>query len=145
MWLILLDERSVDEDEESEILGTIAHEIAHAWLKHDRMSPDIPEDCETKAANLAKEWGFQGRGTDPEFCSAVYTGAGMQLYHMLFQNVGALCRLNQPGQQQIIIDHATDPDQPNRAVNLTVQDLRQAISVLEHLRDNWPVMPPVFE
>ena len=145
MWLLLLDERSVDENEESEVLGIIAHEIAHAWLKHDRMSPDLPDDCETKAANLAKEWGFEGRATDPEFCSGLYTGAGMHLYGVLLQNVLALCRLNRPGQQQIIIDHAADPDRPNWAGNLTLQDLREAISVLGHLRDNWPVMPPVFE
>ena len=66
MWLILLsDELSADGE------GVVAHEIAHAWLKHDRLG-DIPESGERDAAMLAKSWGFEGRGTDPEFCDAPF-------------------------------------------------------------------------
>lgn len=61
-WLIILDERSTDDE------SVIAHEIAHAWLGHDRTSADDQETWEIDAANLTKEWGFEGRGSDPEFC-----------------------------------------------------------------------------
>lgn len=36
----------------------IAHEIAHAYLGHDRMNPDLPEDTEAEADRLAARWGF---------------------------------------------------------------------------------------
>lgn len=65
MWLIVLDERIG----QKEVLALIAHEVAHAFLKHDRLSPEMPESCEVDAALLAKSWGFSGKGTDPEFCN----------------------------------------------------------------------------
>jgi len=68
MWLIILDERVPDD----EVQGTIAHEIAHAWLKHDQISIDIPETCEVDAALLTKSWGFTGKGTDPDYCDRPY-------------------------------------------------------------------------
>lgn len=52
MWIIALD----DNMPASEMAGAIAHEIAHAWLKHDRLG-DPPATCETDAAILAKSWG----------------------------------------------------------------------------------------
>ena len=64
MWLVILNERTPDD----EIDGTIAHEIAHAWLKHDQLSIDIPDTCKVDAALLAGAWGFTGKGTDPEHC-----------------------------------------------------------------------------
>jgi len=64
IWLILLEELIPDD----EIDSAIAHEIAHAWLKHDRMG-DFPEDGEIAAANLTRRWGFSGKGTDPEYCN----------------------------------------------------------------------------
>jgi hypothetical protein len=64
-WIILLDERISKRD----LHGAIAHEIAHAWLKHDRTSPDCPVDCEVQAATLTKAWGFAGKGADVEYCN----------------------------------------------------------------------------
>jgi hypothetical protein len=63
MWVILLDENIPEEDRES----AIAHEVAHARLGHDRLG-EMPDDCETQAANLVKEWGFTGKGADAEYC-----------------------------------------------------------------------------
>jgi hypothetical protein len=57
MWLIILDERIPDDEAE----GFVAHEIAHAWLRHGQLSPEIPDSCEV-AAVLAKSWGFTGKG-----------------------------------------------------------------------------------
>ena len=42
----------------------VAHEIAHAWLRHDRLSLDVTSECEGEAAALTLEWGFDGLGTD---------------------------------------------------------------------------------
>lgn len=64
MWVIVLDENIEGE----EGCCIIAHEIAHAWLRHDRLG-NMPEDCEIHAANLTKQWGFIGRAADPEFCN----------------------------------------------------------------------------
>lgn len=64
MWLIILDERIADDEAE----GLVAHEIAHAWLHHDQLSPDTPDSGEADAAILAKSWGFTGKGTDPGHC-----------------------------------------------------------------------------
>ncbi len=50
VWLILLSENLKKKDAHS----IVAHEIAHAWLQHDRMSPDVPRDCEVQAADLTK-------------------------------------------------------------------------------------------
>lgn len=64
-WIIVLTEELPTNDAH----GIIAHEIAHAWLRHDRFA-DHPEDCETKAANLTREWGFTGKGADAVYCNA---------------------------------------------------------------------------
>ena len=66
MWLILLAEGLPDEDAHS----IVAHEIAHAWLGHDRLSVELPTECERDAATLTYEWGFTGKGADPGYCSA---------------------------------------------------------------------------
>jgi hypothetical protein len=62
-WLILLDEREIDDE------SVIAHEIAHAWLGHDRISAYDTEIWEIDAANLTKSWGFEGRGSDVDACN----------------------------------------------------------------------------
>lgn len=67
VWIIVLDENISSEHMES----VIAHEIAHAWLGHDRIG-DIPDDGEIVAANLTKEWGFTGHGADAEFSDRPY-------------------------------------------------------------------------
>ena len=59
IWIIVLAENLPDEDSHS----IIAHEIAHAWLGHDRVG-EIPEDCETQASDLVRQWGFTGRGAN---------------------------------------------------------------------------------
>jgi len=63
MWIILINENLPDQ----EMLTAIAHEIAHAWLRHDRYA-DFPDDGEGQAALKAYEWGFRGNGADPVFC-----------------------------------------------------------------------------
>jgi hypothetical protein len=63
-WLIVISEEADD------LESTIAHEIAHAWLRHDRMAEVTPREWEMEAANLARDWGFLGRGADPEFCAS---------------------------------------------------------------------------
>ena len=63
MWLILLHEK-LPVDEECSI---IAHEIAHAWLGHDKLSLNFPPSSEVDAAILTGSWGFTGRGADPEY------------------------------------------------------------------------------
>ena len=67
MWLVLLDERIADEGED-EAMGVIAHEIAHVWLKHNRLEDTSAPECEIEAANLTKTWGFNGRGAEADFC-----------------------------------------------------------------------------
>jgi len=62
IWIIVLDERMAFDDVQS----VIAHEIAHAWLGHDRLG-NPPEDCEVQTARLVQQWGFTGIGADPEF------------------------------------------------------------------------------
>ena len=66
-WIILLAEQIMEEGEQV-AQGIIAHEIAHAWLKHNRHSPETSPECEIEAANLARQWGFMGRATDVEQC-----------------------------------------------------------------------------
>jgi hypothetical protein len=64
-WIFLLDERTSEDD----VLSVVAHEIAHAWLGHDRCAPGgCPKDCETETANLVAQWGFTGTGADAEYC-----------------------------------------------------------------------------
>ena len=67
MWIVVLDE-TMFEHMPDDIHSVIAHEIAHAWRKDDRLAFP-PDDCELKAANLAQEWGFVGKGADPEFAN----------------------------------------------------------------------------
>ena len=46
------------------VASVIAHEIAHAWLKHDLTNPGADdEQMEAEAAALCKAWGFHGLGT----------------------------------------------------------------------------------
>lgn len=61
MWIIVLDDRIPVE----ELDGVVAHEIAHAWLGHNRCE-EVTVDDEVAAATLTREWGFTGRGADPE-------------------------------------------------------------------------------
>jgi len=44
--------------------GIIAHEIAHAWLHHDKFN--VPPDGEEQAHRQARAWGFRGLATRPE-------------------------------------------------------------------------------
>ncbi len=67
MWFILLDERLPAEDAH----GLVAHEIAHALLKHDRLSSECPDDCETQAAKLTRQWDFSGKGADADYCNGI--------------------------------------------------------------------------
>ena len=60
---MLLNECAPAEDIES----IVAHEIAHAWFKHERPGP-LPPDCEIQAANQTRDWGFRGLGADPKGC-----------------------------------------------------------------------------
>jgi len=63
-WLVLLNIDLVADGAESEAArGTIAHEIAHAWLGHGVRSPEASplasfEDNERAAERLATQWGF---------------------------------------------------------------------------------------
>ena len=59
VWIIVV----LDQELGEEFQTTIAHEIAHAWLGHDRCG-ELPDDCEEQAAKLAKSWGFTGHGAD---------------------------------------------------------------------------------
>ena len=66
IWIVLLRDPLPKRDAH----GIIAHEIAHAFLKHDRLSPDgYPGDSEQQVAGLAKQWGFTGKGADAVYCS----------------------------------------------------------------------------
>ena len=67
-WIILLP-RCLAADEAQSI---IAHEIAHAFLGHDRLSICDFIDVETEACNLVRSWGFGGLGADVEYCTAPY-------------------------------------------------------------------------
>lgn len=64
-WVIVLSEHLPDNAAE----GIIAHEIAHAFLQHDRLG-EAPADCEEQAASLVHDWGFAGIGADAAHCSA---------------------------------------------------------------------------
>jgi hypothetical protein len=64
-WIILLGERLPQKDAHS----IVAHEIAHAWLGHNRFALDVPPDCETQAANLTRDWGFTGKGANARYCN----------------------------------------------------------------------------
>ena len=44
--------------------ATVAHEIAHAFLRHREGDPT---ECEVEAARLAQQWGFTGPAADPDY------------------------------------------------------------------------------
>jgi hypothetical protein len=64
LWLILLASDLPEADAHS----IVAHEIAHAWLGHDRLSPDLTPECEVEAATLTAQWGFSGIGASVDHC-----------------------------------------------------------------------------
>ena len=66
VWLVLLFE-DVGEDD---IHCMVAHEIAHAWLGHSALDPNVPKDAEIVTANLVAEWGFTGLGADADYCDS---------------------------------------------------------------------------
>ncbi|TMB65067.1 MAG: hypothetical protein E6J43_12440 [Chloroflexi bacterium] len=63
-WLILLDDRIMDTKEADDVESVIAHEIAHAFLGHNRMTDDGDRSVEIATCKLVREWGFEGSGTD---------------------------------------------------------------------------------
>jgi hypothetical protein len=63
-WFVLLAEDLPEGDAH----GIVAHEVAHAWLGHDRLSPECPQDCEEQTAGLTRDWGFSGKGADAAHC-----------------------------------------------------------------------------
>lgn len=71
-WIIILSEDMPEDDKDS----IIAHEIAHAYLKHDRLS-DVPVEVEKDACLLVKGWGFDGLGTNLEHCYEAFRKPGM--------------------------------------------------------------------
>ncbi len=66
-WIIILNFCDLEEDDWESV---IAHEVAHAFLGHDRMGLDDQLDLERQACSLVKEWGFTGLGTDTEYCQS---------------------------------------------------------------------------
>jgi hypothetical protein len=70
-WVVILTENMPERSSES----IIAHEIAHAWLKHDAFAFDInAAEVEVAAAQLAHEWGFTGHAADPEHQRRIHSG-----------------------------------------------------------------------
>lgn len=67
MWLVVLQKGENLSDEDADSI--IAHEIAHAWLRHDRYRMDIGIEGEAQAANQTRDWGFSGIGTDVDHCT----------------------------------------------------------------------------
>lgn len=65
-WLILLDAAMLNDYDEDECRGVIAHEIAHAYLGHVMNDPSLTIECEREAGAQAAAWGFTGIGADPE-------------------------------------------------------------------------------
>ena len=55
-WLIVMSETAYRSQGRRE--SAIAHEVAHAWLGHNRLDPDISPDVEEEADNQAVAWGF---------------------------------------------------------------------------------------
>lgn len=82
--LILLSEHIVDKYEREDIVSIIAHEIAHAYLGHANSHSlrsdevHIADEMEVEACELARSWGFSGRGTDAESRAAYFTDAFKQ-------------------------------------------------------------------
>ena len=68
MWLILLEENLTEKDARS----IIAHEIAHAWLGHNRLAADTDASVEIEAVRQVKQWGFTGLGADEELQREVW-------------------------------------------------------------------------
>jgi len=56
-WLIVLSEDVLSDEPH----GSIAHEIAHAYLGHDRQAIGTSIDVEYQACDLAAKWGFGGQ------------------------------------------------------------------------------------
>lgn len=63
-WLILLDDAMITSRQAEDVRSVIAHEIAHAYLRHDPLANAGDVSIELGASRLAREWGFQGSGTD---------------------------------------------------------------------------------
>lgn len=58
-WLVVLSDRMPAKSSQS----IVAHEIAHAWLKHDLfVEAGRGNACEREAAAQARRWGFRGQG-----------------------------------------------------------------------------------
>jgi len=63
-WLILLDDAMLASKQTEDIQSVIAHEIAHAYLGHDRVADAGDVSIELDACRQVREWGFQGSGAD---------------------------------------------------------------------------------
>jgi hypothetical protein len=64
-WLIVLQDELYSQPRGP---GSIAHEIAHAYLKHaEPCDLLIGRKQEEEACKLAKKWGFSGSGADPKY------------------------------------------------------------------------------
>lgn len=61
-WLVVLNSSWKGHD----FFSSVAHEIAHLWLKHPEfdMGPDV-DSHENAAAARVREWGFTGIGSEP--------------------------------------------------------------------------------
>ncbi len=71
-WLVWLLDEEVENGDEG--LATIAHEIAHAWLRHRQYEKDETREARAERAYLeeraasqqAMDWGFSGISADPD-------------------------------------------------------------------------------
>lgn len=70
-WLIVFSENLPEDMEYKHSI--IAHEMAYAYLKHDRLSETLTREVEKEAFILTGEWGFNGIGTSLEDCYYIYT------------------------------------------------------------------------
>lgn len=59
-WIVVLAEAPMAQPGAH---GIVAHEIAHAWRRDDRLGQP-PADCERATAELTAQWGFDGIGAD---------------------------------------------------------------------------------
>lgn len=69
-WIVLLEEEPKAESgklySETDAQSIVAHEVAHAWLRHDAFAEETAErelQLETEAAELTAKWGFKGKGS----------------------------------------------------------------------------------
>lgn len=69
-WIVLLDSPLPEDAGEA----VVAHELAHAFLRHDKLGQGDAAEIERQAAELARAWGFTGYTTDPEHCTRHHTG-----------------------------------------------------------------------